>query len=103
MKGYVVAVDFAATPENYAKLKELLVSNASASVANEPGCRQFDVYEVQSVPNHVFLYEIYDSEDAFKAHLNSTHYKEFAAATSSIITSRSVSRGSLLSANQKMP
>ena len=40
--------------------------NAKASVADEPGCREFNVYEIGATPNHLFLYEVYDDEAARK-------------------------------------
>src|ERR1700758_4389831 len=86
-KGYVVAVDFGSAPENFGKLKELMLTNAAASVSNEAGCRQLDVYELPASPNHLFLYEVYDSETASKTHLEAPHYKRFVVATASIITS----------------
>jgi quinol monooxygenase YgiN len=41
-------------------------------------------------PNHVFLYEIYDDEAAFKAHFEAKHFKEFAAATEQMIVARKI-------------
>lgn len=98
---YVVSVDFGSAPENFARLKELTFANAKSSISDEAGCRQFDVYEIPNSPNHVFLYEAYDDETAFKQHLASPHYKQFSDETTSIITSRAVSRGNMLAVNRK--
>ena len=40
--------------------------------------------------DEVFLYEIYDDEAAFQAHLHSAHFKAFAAATKEMITARRI-------------
>ena len=98
---YVVSVDFGSAPENFGRLKELTFANAKSSILDEAGCRQFDVYEIPNSPNHVFLYEAYDDETAFKQHLASPHYKQFSEETASIITSRAVSRGNMLAMNRK--
>jgi len=45
---------------------------------------------------HVFLYEIYDDEAAFKAHLQMPHYKSFAAATAAMVQDRKIVPLSLL-------
>lgn len=99
-QAYVVSVDFGSAPQDFARLKELTFANAKSSI-DEAGCRQFDVYEVPTSPNHVFLYEAYDDETAFKQHLASPHYKQFSEETASIITSRAVSRGNMLAMNRK--
>ena len=52
-------------------------SKDKASVDDEPGCRQFDVAQDANDPASFFLYEIYDDEDAFKAHVQSPHFKSF--------------------------
>ena len=64
---YVVTVDFGTAPENFDRFKTMMEQNAKASVADEPGCREFNVYEVAATPNHLFLYEVYDDEAALIA------------------------------------
>ena len=79
MTGYAVVVTFRAKPEHRAAFREAMLENAAASRTSEPGCRQFDVCE-SADRNQVFLYEIYDDEAAFKAHLATDHYLKFSAA-----------------------
>jgi (4S)-4-hydroxy-5-phosphonooxypentane-2,3-dione isomerase len=76
---------------------KLIAENAARSLADEPGCLRFDVLEPKP-PNTspaVFLYEIYTDEAAFAAHLASTHYKVFDAATKAMVTRKDVQRFSL--------
>ncbi len=40
---YVVIVDFVAKPDFVEAFRAQMVRNARASLADEPGCRQFDV------------------------------------------------------------
>jgi autoinducer 2-degrading protein len=75
---FVVTVVFVAKPEHRAAFRQEMIANADASRAKEPGCRQFDVCEPAD-GTQVFLYEIYDDEAAFKAHLATEHYLRFNA------------------------
>lgn len=92
---YVVSVDFGTAPQDFERFKQIMNDNAKASVSDETGCREFNVYEVATSPNHLFLYEVYDDEAAFQQHLNSAHYKLFNEVSGPIITSRSGSRGTM--------
>jgi quinol monooxygenase YgiN len=78
-RGYAVAVVFRAKPEHRDDFRKAMLENAAASRTEEPGCRQFDVCE-SADGTEIFLYEIYDDEAAFNAHLQTEHYKRFNAA-----------------------
>ena len=78
MTGYAVVVTFRAKPEHRAAFRVAMLENAAASRTKEPGCRQFDVCE-SADGAEIFLYEIYDDEAAFKAHLATDHYLRFNA------------------------
>ena len=99
--GYVVTVDFGTAPENFDRFKTIMTENAKASVADEPGCREFNVYEVAATPGHLFLYEVYDDEAAFQQHLATPHYKHFKEVSDPIITSRGGTRGTMLVSYRK--
>ena len=53
MNKVVVIVDFQVKPECRAEFDERIAVNANASVANEPGCRQFDVLRALDDPYRV--------------------------------------------------
>jgi autoinducer 2-degrading protein len=90
MKGYVITVDFEIAPIHLEAFLALVIANAKASERDEPGCKRFDVCRVREAPNHVFLYEIYADEAAFKAHLEAKHYLEFRDATQHMIIARKI-------------
>ena len=69
-----------------------ITANARASLASEPGCRQFDVCRDPADPTLFFLYELYDDEAAIQAHLRSPHYLRMDAATASWVQSKVVRR-----------
>ena len=58
---------------------------------DEPGCRQFDVCESPAEPGKVFLYEVYDSEADFQAHLAAPHFLQFNALTAPWVADKVVS------------
>ena len=86
MNRFVLIVEFQVKPESLAKFNELIAVNAKASVATEPGCRQFDVLRALDDPNRIVLYEVYDSEAAFKTHLEQAHTKTFLGQVKELVT-----------------
>ena len=86
---FVVTVVFVARPEHRDDFRKAMVANATASRTREPGCRQFDVCE-SADRSQVFLYEIYDDEAAFKAHLAAPHYLEFNATVTPWVAEKRV-------------
>jgi len=76
--GYVVTVVFKAHPERRDAFRVATLENAAASRETEPGCSRFDVCE-SADGSEIFLYEIYDDEAAFKAHLATEHFLRFNA------------------------
>jgi len=90
MTGYVITVEFAIKPENRDRFLALVRENAAQSVGTEAGCRRFDVCVPEDGSSRVFLYEIYDDDAAFKAHMQTTHFKAFAAATTGMGRDRKI-------------
>jgi quinol monooxygenase YgiN len=76
--GYAVVVTFVVAPEHREAFRNAVLENAAASLRLEPGCSVFDVCEAGDGAE-IFLYEIYDSEAAFKEHLATAHFRRFDA------------------------
>jgi len=70
----------------------LVAENAATSLQDEPGCHQFDVSIDCADDGKVFLYEVYEGDTAFSAHLASPHYAAFAARTTGMIARKHVRR-----------
>lgn len=87
---FVVTVEFLIAPQHVAAFEPLMAANAAASVRDEPGCSQFDVAWDPTGKPLCFLYEIYDDEAAFKAHLASAHFKDFDAKVADMIVEKTV-------------
>jgi (4S)-4-hydroxy-5-phosphonooxypentane-2,3-dione isomerase len=84
---YVNAVDLDIVPAERAAYLVAITENGAAA-RKEPGCRRFDILNLASDPNHFFLYEVYDSEAAFKEHRASEHFKKYAEATAKMVAKR---------------
>ncbi len=97
---FVVVVFFEAKPEHVADFKSSILENAAASVRDEPGCRQFDVAQDPARPEQFFLYEIYDDEPAFKAHIETAHFKSFDAASAAWVADKKVMTYGIVGANR---
>lgn len=68
----------------------LVHQNARTAMSAEPGCIQFDVCYDKARPNMVFLYEVYDSEASFQAHLASDHYAKFQTAVGDMVSHKDI-------------
>jgi (4S)-4-hydroxy-5-phosphonooxypentane-2,3-dione isomerase len=89
----VILVEFELAPGTRDEFRRLVLENATASVRDEPGCRQFDVLVPDGeAGDRVVLYEIYDNAAAFDAHLASEHYARFAVATEAVVREKTVRR-----------
>jgi quinol monooxygenase YgiN len=74
---FVVIPEFVVKPGCIDAFLALARDDAAKSVAEEPGCRQFDVVQTEEEPLHVLFYEVYDSRVAFEAHLRTPHLARF--------------------------
>jgi autoinducer 2-degrading protein len=74
-----VTVRFQIRSGNEDAFLERVNQQAKDSLEREAACRQFDVCTNPRNPLEVFLYEIYDDEAAFAAHLGMPHFAAFDA------------------------
>jgi quinol monooxygenase YgiN len=77
---FILAVEYDIVPGKVDDFLAALKENGAASV-KEPGCREFDITVSQTDPNHLFILEVYDNEDALKSHAATEHFKKYKAAT----------------------
>ncbi len=89
----VVVVEFDLAPATRGEFHRLVLENAAASLATEPGCRQFDVVIPEGDSgDRVLLYEIYADAAAFDAHLRTAHFAKFAAEAEPLALRKTVTR-----------
>ena len=92
MANFSLIAELQVTQESLEKFLPLLLANAQASVAREPGCLQFDVTQQTDDPTKFALYEVYIDAAAFEAHGKMPHVREFFAATKEVIVTRNARR-----------
>ena len=92
MSAFVLIVEFEINARDYERFHPLIARNAEQSVALEPGCRQFDVMSPADNRSCIVLYEVYDDEAAFQAHMAMPHVAEFFAAAKPMILKQSARR-----------
>ena len=96
MTGFAIIVDFRLKPGSRSAFRRLIDTNARTSAQVERGCRRFDVVEPRDEADRVLLYEIYDDDVAFEAHVKSAHYVQFDAESAPLIVDKSVIRCDLV-------
>lgn len=79
-KQFVVIAEFEVPSERLGDFLEAAGDDARHSVADESGCLQFDVSVEQGDPARVVFYEVYESQKAFDAHLQTPHLARFRKA-----------------------
>jgi len=90
MSRFVVYVEFNLHESAVDRFMPMMLANARASLADEPGCERFDVLHVAGKPQQIVLYEIYRDRAAFQEHLKTPHFLEFNAATAPFIKDKKV-------------
>jgi len=96
MMPYIITVAFHLRPGSVAAFLPMIRENARRSLADEPGCRKFDVLLSHDNENLVLLYEIYDDEFAFAAHCQMPHFHEFDRASRDLCEAKIVQRYTLI-------
>ena len=72
---FVVTAIWRAKEGEEERIAEILATNAALS-EEEPGCLMFVAHRAVDDPRTFLLYEQYDDEAAFKAHMETKHFKE---------------------------
>lgn len=84
-KAFVVIAEFQVKPGQMKAFLDAAMDDARHSVADENGCRQFDVMCPEGSADTVIFYEVYDSRAAFVAHLETVHLARFRKALPHLI------------------
>jgi quinol monooxygenase YgiN len=56
---------------------EAILGELAAAIRNEPGNISFTVHRARDDTRDIFLHEVYKSEDSFKQHRETEHFKTF--------------------------
>lgn len=84
-KPFVVVAEFEVKADCLSDFLALARDDARHSLVHEPGCRQFDIVQIDETPPRVLFYEVYDDRAAFDAHLQTAHLERFRAGFPTLI------------------
>jgi quinol monooxygenase YgiN len=79
-QAFVVIAEFQVKPGNLPAFLDAARDDAKRSVADEPGCRKFDVICPEGSDDTVVFYEVYDTRADFDTHLETPHLARFREA-----------------------
>lgn len=90
----VVIAEFEVEAAARAEFLALAHAFAARCRADEPGCRRFDVVQLESPAPGVLFYEAYADDDAFEAHRQAAHLSRFQTAFAALpVRERALRRG----------
>jgi quinol monooxygenase YgiN len=88
---YAVVVRFDIRDESAAEQFDALTARAVEQItANEPGTLVYATHHVEGEPLARVFYELYADRDAFQAHNDAQHVKDFHAAKDPLLAGRRV-------------
>lgn len=82
-----VTVDSLQLQAYHALLKEQM----KTAVEKEPGVISYAVYEDKTNPSHITIIEVYADNEAYMAHRETPHFKEYKSATKNMVKSLELS------------
>jgi quinol monooxygenase YgiN len=85
---FVLVAELEIDPSQLESFKAAAKEDGETAVRVEPGCLAFNVVYEKDNPGHIRFFEVYTDADAFKAHLETAHFKKYAAATKDMVKSR---------------
>ncbi len=97
---FAIVVVFEIKPEFADEFRVRILQQAHDSVANEPGCCQFDVLQDESNPTTIFLYETYVDAQAFETHKQTPHFADYDRTVANWVASKQVRRLAMLQENR---
>ena len=89
---FVIVAEFEVRPDAIDAFLEAAIADASSVGRQRAGLPPVRRDALEREPNRVLLYEVYDSQAAFDAHLQTPHLTTFRERIEPLVTSRQVRR-----------
>jgi quinol monooxygenase YgiN len=70
--------------------------NRARSLADEPGCKRYDILDPDPEGHRLNMYEVYASAAAFEAHRRTPHFATCSAAIQPLVAARKLEQFTLL-------
>ena len=84
---YVRVAEIEIDPVQLEPYKAAVKEQIEAAVRLEPGVLALYSVTDKENPAHIFVFEMYADVDAYKAHLETTHFKKYKATTQNMVRS----------------
>lgn len=84
---YVRVAEIEIDPAQIEPYKAAVKEQIEAAVRLEPGVLALYSVSDKENPAHVFVFEIYADAEAYKAHLETAHFKKYKSATNDLVKS----------------
>ena len=84
---YVRLAEINVDPAQLDGYKAAATEEIEASVRVEPGVLALYAVAAEDDPAHIFVFEMYADQEAYKAHLETPHFKKYKAATQHMVKS----------------
>jgi quinol monooxygenase YgiN len=84
---YVRVAEIEIDPTQLEPYKAAVKEQIEAAVRLEPGVLALYSVADKEKPSHVFVFEMYADIDAYKAHLETAHFKKYKSATQDMVKS----------------
>ena len=88
MAEIVLVVEYRLKPEHRDAYLARVRQHRRTVMANEPGCKAFDILTTDEDADKVVLYEVYADETAFDAHAKTPYMAQYRADTEPMSASR---------------
>ena len=98
---YVRLAELEIDPTQLESFKAAATEEIEASVRVEPGVLALYAVYVKDHPDQVRVFEMYTDADAYRAHLETAHFKKFAATTKDMVKFRKLMDGIPISLSAK--
>ena len=97
MPAFVIFAEIKLKPDCLDAYIPLIKYDAEHSLRDEPGCKLFHILlPEESSGDVVHLYEVYESEEDFKAHQLTPHFTHYFEETNALIEERNIQRLTIL-------
>jgi quinol monooxygenase YgiN len=74
-------------PDQLETYRVLLTEEIEAAVALEPGVLSLNAVSIKDSPHKIRILEVYASQTAYEAHLQTPHFLKYKNATAGMVTS----------------
>jgi (4S)-4-hydroxy-5-phosphonooxypentane-2,3-dione isomerase len=96
MNGFAIFLTVVTLPGKRPEFLQLVEVNRERSLADEPGCRSYDILEKPGVEDTVCMFEVYESAEAFEEHRATPHFEVCSAGIAPLVASRTLERFTVL-------